>query len=211
MGSKRTRQWSFICYPESAPENWKEIIKATHIKTAISPLHDKDLNPTGDEKKPHWHVMFEFESLKSYDQVREITLMLNSSRPQQVHSPIGMIRYFIHKDNPEKHQYNWEDIIVYNGFDLDKYDSYTESEIDYIIADITQFIDDNTITEYADLISITRDKENNHFDDWYRIIRKNTLFFNSYISSRRNQYKEWKKNTLTQKKEQRKDQKSLKK
>lgn len=196
MGSKRARHWAFICYPDSAPENWKEIIKATHIKTAISPLHDLDLNPTGDEKKAHWHVMIEYESLKSYDQVLEITSLCNATIPQNVHSPVGMIRYFIHKDNPEKHQYNWEDIIVYNGFDLDKYDSYTESEIDYIVADITAFIDDNQITEYADLIAITRNKEFAHFEDWYRIIRKNTLFFNSYISSRRNQIKEWKKNKL---------------
>lgn len=196
MGSKRARHWAFICYPDSAPENWKEIIKATHIKTAISPLHDLDLNATGDEKKAHWHVMIEYESLKSYDQVLEITSLCNATIPQNVHSPVGMIRYFIHKDNPEKHQYNWEDIIVYNGFDLDKYDSYTESEIDYIVADITAFIDDNQITEYADLIAITRDKEFCHFEDWYRIIRKNTLFFNSYISSRRNQIKEWKKNKL---------------
>lgn len=196
MGSKRAKHWTFIMYPESAPENWKETIKCTHIKTAISPLHDRDLNPTGDEKKPHWHVFIEYESLKSFDQVKEITEVLNSTIPQIVHSPVGMIRYFIHKDNPDKFQYNWEDIEVYNGFDLDKYDSYTESEIDYIIADITQFIDDNHITEYADLISVTRDKEFNHFEDWYRIVRKNTLFFNAYISSRRNQEKEWKKKQL---------------
>lgn len=194
MGTnKRARHWTFISYPDSAPENWKEIIKATHIKTAISPLHDKDLNPTGDEKKAHWHIMLEYESLKSYDQVRELSDLINATIPQIVQSPVGMIRYFIHKDNPEKYQYNWEDIIIYNGFDLDKYDSYTEQEIDYIIADITQFIDDNQILEYADLIALVRDKKLGHFDDWYRIVRKNTIFFNSYVTSRRNQHKEWMK------------------
>lgn len=194
MGTnKRARHWTFISYPDSAPENWKEIIKASHIKTAISPLHDKDLNPTGDEKKAHWHIMLEYESLKSYDQVRELSDLINATIPQIVQSPVGMIRYFIHKDNPEKHQYNWEDIIIYNGFDLDKYDSYTEQEIDYIIADITQFIDDNQILEYADLIALVRDKKLGHFDDWYRIVRKNTIFFNSYVTSRRNQHKEWMK------------------
>lgn len=194
MGTnKRARHWTFISYPDSAPENWKEIIKASHIKTAISPLHDKDLNPTGDEKKAHWHIMLEYESLKSYDQVRELSDLINATIPQIVQSPVGMIRYFIHKDNPEKYQYNWEDITIYNGFDLGKYDSYTEQEIDYIIADITQFIDDNQILEYADLIALVRDKKLGHFDDWYRIVRKNTIFFNSYVTSRRNQQKEWMK------------------
>ena len=196
MANKRTRHWTFIVYPDSVVENWKEIIKATHVKIAISPLHDQDLNPTGDEKKPHWHVMFEYESLKSYDQVKGVLDTLLGSGctiPQIVQSPVGMIRYFIHMDNPEKHQYKWNDIVVYNGFDLSKYDTYTECEIDHIVADITQFIDDNQILEYADLISLLRNPDSGHFDDWYRIVRKNTIFFNSYVTSRRNQQKVWMK------------------
>lgn len=189
----RTRNWAFICYPDSVPDNWKEIIKAYHIKTAISPLHDKDINPTGDEKKPHWHVYLEFDSVKSYEQVLDITKQVNATIPQAVQSPVGMIRYFIHKDNPEKHQYDFRDIEIYNGFDLSKFDSYTESEIDEIISEITIFIDTVPIFEYSELLAYARDKDNGHFEDWYRTIRKNTFFFNAYISSRRNQYKEWKK------------------
>ena len=183
--AKRSSKWAFICYPESAPENWQELLKSYFIPFAVSPLHDKDLNPTGDEKKPHWHVFIEFDSLKSFDQVKEITDICNGTIPQVVHSPVGMIRYFIHKDNPEKHQYNWSEVSVYNGFDLEKYDSYTDSEIDHIIAEITQFIDDQTITEYADLIEYSRNPDNEHFEDWYRTIRKNTLFFYTIISSNR--------------------------
>lgn len=194
--AKRTKHWTFIMYPDSAQENWKEILKSTHIRSAISPLHDKDLNPTGDEKKPHWHVMLEYDSLKSYDQIKDFLSEIFTGGytiPQIVQSPVGMIRYFIHMDNPEKFQYKWADITVYNGFDLSKYDSYTENEIDHLISEITIFIDDNNILEYADLVAFTRDPDYNHFDDWYRIIRKNTFFFNAYITSRRNQYKEWKK------------------
>lgn len=51
MANNRTRNWAFICYPDSAPDNWKVVLKSFHIPCAISPLHDKDLNPTGDEKK----------------------------------------------------------------------------------------------------------------------------------------------------------------
>lgn len=193
MANKRSSKWAFICYPDSAPEGWEELLKSYFIPFAVSPLHDKDLNPTGDEKKAHWHVFLEFESLKSYEQVKEITDKCNGTIPQVVHSPVGMIRYFIHKDNPEKHQYDWADIRVFCGFDIEKYDSYTDSEIDSILAEITQFIDDKCIVEYADILAYARNKENNHYDDWYRIIRKNTIFINAYITSRRNQYKEWKK------------------
>lgn len=193
MASKRSSKWTFIVYPDSAPDNWKELLKAYHVPAAVSPLHDKDLNPTGDEKKAHWHVMLEYETLKSFDQVKEFTDLLNATIPQIVQSPVGMIRYFIHKDNPEKHQYNWEDISVYNGFDIEKYDSFTDSEIDLILAEITRFIDDNGITEYAEIIAFSRDSKDDLYKDWYRIIRRNTLFLNAYITSRRNQYKEWKK------------------
>lgn len=68
---------------------------------------------------------------------------------------------------------------------MSKYDQYTQKEIDYIIADITRFIDKNQIYEYADLIALTRESDFEHFEDWYHIIRTNTIFFNKYITSRR--------------------------
>lgn len=101
-----------------------------------------------------------------------------------------MVRYFIHKDNPEKFQYDFRDIEVYCGFDLSKYDTYTEKELDAIYKEITEVIDANTILEISDLFEYCR--ENNM--EWLRLIRKNTIFFNAYVSSRRHKFKEWKNN-----------------
>src|SRR5699024_11179639 len=53
---ERTRNWTFVVYPESAPEDWREIIDDLHVPWIESPLHDKDVNPDGEIKKPHWHV-----------------------------------------------------------------------------------------------------------------------------------------------------------
>ena len=183
--ARRSSKWTFIVYPDSAPDNWQQILKGLSIPCAVSPLHDKDLNADDTEKKAHWHIFLEYDSLKSYDQVKEDTDLFNGTIPKIIKSPIGMIRYFIHKDNPEKHQYKWADITVYNGFDIDKYDQYTQSELDQIIADITKYIDDNQIYEYADLIAITRSKSFDKSEDWYHIIRTNTIFFSKYITSRR--------------------------
>ena len=44
----KKRYWAFVLYPESAPENWKEILQQTGLSCCVSPLHDKDINPTGD-------------------------------------------------------------------------------------------------------------------------------------------------------------------
>ena len=63
--------------------------------------HDKDVNPDGEIKKPHWHVMIMFSNNKSYNQIREITMKLRSPNPQKVANVKGMVRYFAHLDNPE--------------------------------------------------------------------------------------------------------------
>ncbi|MDF9633724.1 Rep family protein, partial [Bacillus cereus] len=81
---ERTRNWTFIVYPESTPENWREIINDLHTPWIESPLHDKDVNPDGEIKKPHWHVTMMFSNKKSYEQIREITFQLRSPNPQKV-------------------------------------------------------------------------------------------------------------------------------
>lgn len=62
---KRTRNWWFVLYPDSAPNNWKAILNDLHIQYYVSPLHDKDINPDGEMKKPHWHVIVTFEGIKA--------------------------------------------------------------------------------------------------------------------------------------------------
>ena len=71
-GLGRTRNFATIVYPESAPENWLDIIADLKIEVFISPLHDKDLNPTGEQKKPHYHVIIMFPSVKTEEQAKEV-------------------------------------------------------------------------------------------------------------------------------------------
>ncbi|MEE5905358.1 Rep family protein, partial [Streptococcus pneumoniae] len=51
------RDWTFLVYPESAPENWRTILDETFMRWVESPLHDKDVNADGEIKKPHWHIL----------------------------------------------------------------------------------------------------------------------------------------------------------
>ena len=65
---RRARSWSWIVYPESAPDNWRQLLDETGEKWIESPLHDKDINETTNElKKPHWHIIVSFENKKSYN------------------------------------------------------------------------------------------------------------------------------------------------
>ena len=61
MSSEKGRDWTFIVYPESAPDNWRELLDDTHLRWIESPLHDKDVNEDGEIKKPHWHILLSFE------------------------------------------------------------------------------------------------------------------------------------------------------
>ena len=47
----RTRSWTFLVYPESAPDNWRDYLDEEHLEWVESPLHEFDVNPTGEVKK----------------------------------------------------------------------------------------------------------------------------------------------------------------
>ncbi len=47
----RSKTWNLIVYPESAPEGWKELLVEDGISFVCSPLHDKDILPTGEIKR----------------------------------------------------------------------------------------------------------------------------------------------------------------
>lgn len=181
------RSWAFIIYPESLPENWKEIIIDTGLPMVISPLHDKDINPTGEEKKAHYHVICYYENATTYSNVKQnVTDKLNGTIPIKLESMRGMYRYHLHLDNPEKYQYDDRDRMFFNGFDIDFASKLTRTEINKLIREVHTFINDNNLTEYIDLLDILKD---NGLTDLYDISISNTLLFKSLLDSKRNKEK----------------------
>ena len=64
----RAKDWTFIVYPESAPEDWRSILAdKLQVKAIISPLHDKDILDDVEQtpKKAHYHVILRFDSVKA--------------------------------------------------------------------------------------------------------------------------------------------------
>lgn len=181
---ERSRNWVVIVYPESAPNDWREILDNMHIQWIESPLHDKDVNPDGTVKKSHWHVVLAFGSKKSYKQVKEITDKLNSPIPQKVHNMKGQVRYLVHLDNPEKYQYPVEQVIAHGGIDVDKYFKATSGQRYDMIGEMIDYVRENNIVEMKDLIDYARV---NRFDDWFPLLCDNSLIImDAYIRSNRN-------------------------
>ena len=187
---KRARVWSFIGYPEdSLPDNYREILcDEMHLCWAESPVHDADLNGDGTEKKKHIHFIVAFEGMKSFDQVCEITERLHCPIPQICRNPRGLVRYFIHIDNPDKHQYKVEDIKCYGGFEIDDYFKKSGSEMRQVLREIQEFCIDNDIHEFGKLADIVFQMNNL---DWYdAITNRYSLFLSQYLKSKHFMLKE---------------------
>ena len=179
----KKRNWTFVLYPESAPEDWREQIKISGLMTAISPLHDKDLNPTGEPKKAHYHILLVYSGPTTYNAVSKFTASLNATIPQALESVRGMYRYFSHKDNPEKYQYDEREITTLNGFNIADLIELTKSEVNELKAKILKLIREVGITEYSGLVDFLIDNE---MLPEYDVAINNTFFFNTYICSKRN-------------------------
>lgn len=117
-GAGRSRNWAAVLYPDSAAENWRDILSEMHVTVYVSPLHDKDKNPDGTMKKPHWHILVNYETVKSKEQAGELWTALKAvPEPCPVNSLRGYARYLCHLDNPEKAQYSARDVLTYGGGD----------------------------------------------------------------------------------------------
>lgn len=180
----RGRVWACIVYPESAPENWRDILDESHIPYAISPIHDRDENADGSPKKPHWHILFICEGKKSQEQMDSLSHSVNGTICQKVQSAKGMARYLIHQDNPEKAQYSKNDIECHGGLDIGPYlvnSAATQRELSKMIVN---YIISEGIEDIIDIIAYAAMND----DEWYDEIRHNTIFYSAVVKSN------WQKN-----------------
>lgn len=118
----RARYWTFILYPESAPENWFDWLEGKGVSAVISPCHDKDVNKkTGELKKAHYHILLMFNGKKSYTQIKAVTDELNATRPETlIGDPNSMVQYFLHIGKPGKHLYPKSELRTIGTVDLDQ-------------------------------------------------------------------------------------------
>jgi len=115
--------------------------------------------------------------------------------PIKLESLRGMYRYHLHLDNPDKYQYDDRDRILLNGFDTNQVNELTRTEIDKYKKEIQQFILNNNIYEYSDLLIILL--ENDLMQMW-SVAANHTIFFNTFITSIRHKLKDEQLGTITE-------------
>ena len=168
----RTRTWAMVVYPDSAPDNWQEILAEEHAPVLISPLHDSDMNADGTPKKAHWHVLLMYAGKKSRKHIDELAKKLNAPKPQPVSDKRGYARYLVHADNPEKHQYSQDDVVCLGGAD---YLSHFESaaDVDGTVGEMMDWLDEQGIVSFAALARYARANK----PEWFRVLTSSRSYF----------------------------------
>lgn len=188
---EKAYKWTFLVYPDSAPEDWKNILENYCIQTAISPLHEpEEKGKEGETKKQHWHIILNLDGQKTYKQIKEISDSLNGARPEKVLSPIGMYEYLIHKNHPDRQQFEngFDEIEHMNGFDKTEF-IRNENVEDSVCNALLKVIQEREILEFASLVAYCYEEQ----PEFLGYLRKFSYFFNSYLRSKKGMYKEYKR------------------
>lgn len=178
----RTRNYTTIVYPDSdsTPEKWLDILSDHLVPAFVSPLHEDDLNPTGEKKKPHYHVVIMFDSVKTIEQAREICKSIGGVGCEAVKSIRGVARYLCHLDNPEKAQYDPTNVRCFCGAD---YHDVISLKIDKFVAigEMEEFCEKYDVVSFFALSRYA----SKYRSDWSRVLKESaSIYMREYLKSR---------------------------
>ena len=164
-------------YPESAPDDWEEVIDSWGVTCYVSPLHDMDVNKHGELKKPHYHGVLTFEGNKSYGQIMSLVAALGCNTALVCNSIHNALRYLCHMDNPDKAQYDISDVRTFGHADLSALYLKTEAETNSSVLEILNIARQYRLWEFSDLCEIIMD---NYPDDLFPVLRNNHAFIRAF-------------------------------
>lgn len=178
----RARNYATVVYPESMPDDWLVTLGKSCLEIYISPLHQFDINPTGEKKKPHYHVLICHDGVKSLEQAKEFINTFGGVGCEVVKSKRGYARYLCHLDNPEKYRYDVNDVQCMGGAD---YLTLIQSSSDklYVMMEIETLCERFNIYSYSQLRRILR----NYNFEWYKYVVENAIGTSSYLKSLANE------------------------
>ena len=147
----KSKYFCAVLYPSSTTYDADKVIKALaeeHLTFAVSPIHDRDVDEDGSLKKSHYHLLLAYSSATT---LNNICGWFNAcGMPESdLHSVrvcasgVGYYRYLTHKDNPEKAQYDDNDIRVFNDSDelFKRFSKTSSDKIDDLVR-IFQIVDE---------------------------------------------------------------------
>lgn len=165
----RHRGFGIVFYPESAPENFREIISSWNVPGLLA-IHDKD-----EDTKTHAHLLLMFGGMKSLSQVRTLAQQLASSLVEPVHDLRGAARYLGHLDQPEKHFYGVEVVESFSGASIPELMAATGNPG----PDVQRMIREQGWVSYAQLMDYCQDDK----IEWWSWCSSHSVFLCAYMRS----------------------------
>lgn len=152
-------------------------------KWICSPLHDKDQNPDGNQKKPHYHCIIMFATVKSFKQIYEMLVPLGV--PDYTIEPckaiVGSVRYMIHADHPSKYQYDPDEVIGFNGADPSEWLRCSSGDELFKVREMQRYIKEHEVRSFVEFADFC--EENSTRDWYYYLTGKYRGFIKEYIYS----------------------------
>lgn len=173
---KRARAWWGVLYPDSAPANWRSMIADDLVETLISPLHDKDVNPDGTQKKPHYHVLISFKNPTTRENAADtmerwgVVVQRHWPKPGEpdsfkVKDFKQAARYLCHLDQADKHRYEISDVQSIGAIDYPALVMSATDE-DAMLDEIFETMDLYGLDTYSAVVRWTRTNR----PDWKPIV-----------------------------------------
>ena len=151
--AKRSRNFSFLIYPEGLADNFVEILNDSGGK-GFYILHDMDKLEDGTDKKTHYHVLVMFENARTLNSVSRLAVRCGAVHGfvEPLKNVVAYARYLCHMDNPNKHRYESCEVTSFGGTDYEEFCETTSDKKKKKLGAVCQMIDficDNKIYSYA--------------------------------------------------------------
>lgn len=210
--SKRGRYWSILVFEDNIEKNprWLQKLLDTHLRFCISPYHDKDKwsyediakHPDRDivpdtTKKAHYHIIIHCDDNMTFKTMKGLTEELGLPLPMYSVAPKGLYRYLYHGDNPEKWQYDVNDVRHYNGSEPSDYLCEIGKEeksnmINFLCDEFSKY----GFTKYKDMLAYARKLGDPNYSI---IVQNNVYIFKQILVDNIETYKELQYQIMCQK------------
>lgn len=111
LDNKRSRKWFLTIHKDDEALNTiTSLINEKEPKIALI-CHNKDINEDGSDKLIHWHVVLEYENARTFLSMKKTFRDCHIEQPNNFDATM---QYLTHKNDPNKAQYEYDDIITNN-------------------------------------------------------------------------------------------------
>lgn len=171
----KNRYWVGVGYPENMIPDWEDRIGLLVQVPYAYCVHNLDKDSKSEHRKDHIHLILVFSNTTTYKHALEVmqTLSLPGQQAFNTCQPVFNIRtmydYLIHADDSsikaDKYRYNNDDRITGNNFDIGAYEVISNADKKLMRNELSHFVLDNNIENYALLYCYVIDKFDSQYED----------------------------------------------